>query len=219
MPNLEELYLEGSFPPRPIRPVSIANHRNLKSFTYASAFLNSFPDLPRTLEHLRFESSIIIATPQGNPLSRFTRLRSATFAEFMFLRAEMLEGLLSNTKGILTRFTVRWCSEIEQNHLEPLMRKGLFKSITHLDIAGTVGVTDAITPTIIKTMPNLKVLDISRTKVTGLTIKQFADAQIPKLEKIIVHPVSIDAVEYAIRLGIQIVRSYTPPAAETRNQY
>jgi hypothetical protein len=52
------------------------------------------------------------------------------------------------------------------------------------------------------------VLDLSRTHITGITLKDLADSEKVKIEKFSAKncatPLSLDAVEYALRRGIRI---------------
>ncbi|TPX22800.1 hypothetical protein DIZ76_014679 [Coccidioides immitis] len=204
MPNLEELHFEGA-PSSPwAQAISLSDYSSLKKFTYMRIYLHGLLVLPVTLEYLRLEHCTFAPPLQGNPLGQFSRLKSAIFQFCYPLSPDMLETILVNNEKTLTHLTISWCSDLAQEHLEPLITRGLFRSITHLDISGVIGVNDAITPLIINNMPNLKVLNLSATRISGLTIKQLVDAETPKIEKIVVGTVSRDAIEYGLSRNIQV---------------
>ncbi|WEW59835.1 hypothetical protein PRK78_005316 [Emydomyces testavorans] len=208
MPNLEVLSLAIHVPSQFfMQAVSIPTHPKLQKFTYKNLYLQAPPKLPSTLEHLLFENVIIKSPPQTNPLSHFSNLKTAVFWTINLLMPDILESLVSQNKETLTHLSIRWCSGIAADDLEPLMVKGLFHSINTLDIAGIRNVTDATTPIIIANMPNLKTLDLSGTRITGFTVKQLADAENPKLERLIVPQIGMDAIEYGRSRHIQITRS------------
>nr|KMM69414.1 leucine Rich Repeat domain-containing protein [Coccidioides posadasii RMSCC 3488] len=204
MPNLEELHFEGA-PSSPwAQAISLSDYSSLKKFTYMRIYLHGLLVLPVTLEYLRLEHCTFAPPLQGNPVGQFSRLKSAIFQFCYPLSPDMLESLLVNNERTLTHLTISWCSDLAQEHLEPLITRGLFRSITHLDISGVIGVNDAITPLIINNMPNLKVLNLSATRISGLTIKQLVDAETPKIEKIVVDTVSRDAIQYGLSRNIQV---------------
>ncbi|KMU91208.1 hypothetical protein CIHG_09020 [Coccidioides immitis H538.4] len=128
------------------------------------------------LEELHFEGAPSSPWAQAISLSDYSSLKKFTYMRIY------LHGLL------VLPVTLEYL-RLDIAHSPPPLQ-GPTWSITHLDISGVIGVNDAITPLIINNMPNLKVLNLSATRISGLTIKQLVDAETPKIEKIVVGTVS-----------------------------
>ncbi|KAI1925716.1 hypothetical protein LOZ65_002758 [Ophidiomyces ophidiicola] len=212
LPNLEELRL---FPIGLIDPVRMPDHPRLKLFQYSNARLAKLPDLPKTLEYLYVDQTIVYRGSQDDSFGLVTDLKSAEFSQFSGFTPTILKDILSNNKS-LTQLSIRWCSEILFEDLDCLMREGLFESITHLDIAGITNVNDAIAPLILENMPKLEVLDLSHTKITGLTVKQFCDSETPKLRKLSTDHIGLDVVEYASSRDVQYVTRISSKECDVR---
>lgn len=136
----------------------------------------------------------------------FTCLESAWIEDCSAVTPALLRVLVSRNKATLKRLCLRWCPNIYREHIEPLMLKGLLEGVTTLSLRAILDVDDSLTPVIIETMPNLKVLDLHDTKITGYTLKQLADAKSPRLETFHVPRVSLDAIEYARSRNIKVLR-------------
>jgi F-box/TPR repeat protein Pof3 len=173
--------------------------------------LDDFPELPQSLEYISLSqcrasqrhmfSSAVEATTLPNLKTAILNGSNVPSYEFLF-------GLLTNLKAPLAHLDVEGCPNIWKEGLQRLMLEGHLSTLTDLNIAGLAGIDDSLTPVIIDNMPNLKVLDLSRTHITGITLKDLADSEKVKIEKFSAKncatPLSLDAVEYALRRGIRI---------------
>ena len=173
--------------------------------------LIDLPELPPSLEHISLsqchlpEGSIFSSILEGKALPNLKTaiLNASNIASYQFL-----VDLLVNSEAPLAHLDVEGCPNIWKEALQQLMSEGHFSMLTDLNIAGLAGIDDSLTPVIIDAMPNLEVLDLSNTRITGITLKDLADAEKVKIKKLsaknCASPLSPDAVEYALRRGIRL---------------
>lgn len=75
------------------------------------------------------------------------------------------------------------------------------------------GIDDLSVKNLSAMFPNLQILDLSQTRITGCTIRMFADARndesaVGKLDSLIIKgcdDVSRDAIDYGRQMGLKIV--------------
>jgi hypothetical protein len=173
--------------------------------------LVDLPELPQSLEHISLsqcllpESSVFSSILEGKTLPN---LKTAIFNSSNVATYQFLVDFLTNSKAPITHLDVESCPNIWKEELQRLMLEGYLSMLTDLNIAGLAGIDDSLTPVIINTMPKLEVLDLSNTHITGITLKDLADAEKVKIKKLsaknCASPLSLDAVEYALRRGIRL---------------
>lgn len=173
--------------------------------------LVDWPELPQSLEYISLSQCALESRHIfGNILEgkNLPNLKTAIFSGSKIPSYEFLAHFLTNSKASLTHLDLESCPNIFQEELQRLMLEGHLSMLTDLNIAGLAGINDNITPIIIDTMPNLKVLDLSNSHVTGISLKDLADAERVKIDKLSAKncssPLSLDAVEYALRRGIRL---------------
>lgn len=87
------------------------------------------------------------------------------------------------------------------------------KELTELGVACMAGMDDLFAKRLSEMLPNLRILDLSQTRITGCTIRMFADARndelaVEKLDALIIKgcdDVSRDAIDYGRQMGLKIV--------------
>lgn len=87
------------------------------------------------------------------------------------------------------------------------------KELTEVGVACMADMDDINVAHLWAKLPNLKVLDLSQTRITGCTIRMFADiraeeAGAAKLDTLIIKgcdDVSRDAIDYGRQMGLKIV--------------
>lgn len=88
------------------------------------------------------------------------------------------------------------------------------KSMSELALTQCRDMDDEVTPSIVTMLPALKVLDLSATSITGVTIRLLADqrksesTEMAKLDCLVVRgcgEVSRDAVAYGREKGLRVV--------------
>lgn len=89
------------------------------------------------------------------------------------------------------------------------------QEVTDLNISCMDGFEDNIADDILQLLPKLKVLDVSRSRITGCFIKALADARTSRdgttasVDRLIIkdcEAISSDAVAYGRAKGMEIVR-------------
>ncbi|KAK2796843.1 hypothetical protein FQN50_009404 [Emmonsiellopsis sp. PD_5] len=211
MPGLEEFNLifpkEGEFATQDVPKIS--NLPNLKQLRLRAVPLDSFPELPESLEHLSLSRSELdhgAFTPNLSDMA--PNLQTLNISHFRYTELHTFLPAFIAPKFSLTRLNFERCHLLLPECLVALMIRGNFKNVTHLNIASLPEIGESFINTIIHTMPHLKELDISRTQVKEYSARALIDSDLLQIEKLIIHgteePFSRDFLEYAKRKGVEI---------------
>ncbi|KAJ5606868.1 Tetratricopeptide-like helical [Penicillium hordei] len=228
-PNLEELGLiweparsqSYQFDPvqgkEPLPPIRILD---LRGAAVRHVF---YSILPSSLETLRlFSGSIEIShlgrnmlTPGENELPN---LKTLIFNDTPWVNRSTLSLFLLHSKAPLRTLHVNLCHNINSEDFINILNDpdGVnpeLKELTDVGVACMAGMDDWGVGNLSAVLPNLKVLDLSQTRITGCTIRMFADARndesaVEKLDGLIIRgcdDVSRDAIDYGRQMGLKIV--------------
>jgi F-box/TPR repeat protein Pof3 len=187
---------------------------------------NFYSILPDTLQTLRFYSGSIenpavggfggnFLTPGENELPNLTTL---TFNDTPWINLVTLSLFLLHSKAPLRTLQVNLCHNIKGLDFlklisDPDGANTELENITELGVACMADMDDINVGHLWATLPHLKVLDLSQTKITGCTIRMFADTRFEdsataKLDALIIKgcdDVSRDAIDYGRSMGLRIV--------------
>ncbi|CAG7917332.1 unnamed protein product [Penicillium olsonii] len=187
---------------------------------------NFYSILPGTLRTLRFYSgsieNLVVGGFGGNFLTpsenKLPNLSTLVFNDTPWVHADTLALFLLHSKASLRNLHVSFCHNINARGFLSLLDdpRGMnpeLRNITELGVACMADMDDTNAGHLWATLPKLKILDLSQTKITGCTIRMFADAQsddqaATKLESLIIKGcdnVSRDAIDYGRSMGINIV--------------
>ncbi|PGH14560.1 hypothetical protein AJ80_05880 [Polytolypa hystricis UAMH7299] len=216
IPNLEELYLESHPEQTWHGAVDLSSLRSLRRFELRAVNFPTYPELPASMEHISFSRCKLDPWP-GVPvgiLNPAPNLKSLTLNLFSGATEGILEPLLFEPPLALSILDLERCWGLWIDDLKYHITSGHFNSVTELSIGGKGDITDKLTPFIIDNMPNLKVIDVSETNITGFTVQSLVDTDKLNIENIIAHnlsfPFSRDVVKYAKKRGVQVLASNTP---------
>ncbi|KXG51865.1 Tetratricopeptide-like helical [Penicillium griseofulvum] len=227
-PNLEEFrLLWDPAQPRSYRfdPVQEGQHlpplRTLE--LCGAAIVHTFYSiLPTSLETLRlFSGSMdpprlgIFLTPGQNQLPN---LKTLVFNDTPWINPSTLSLFLLHSKAPLRTLHVNLCHNIDAhtfiNILLDVKRENpALQQITEVGVVCMPGMDDGSIGYLWAALPNLKILDLSQTRITGCAIRMIADVRnnetdSPKVEGLIIKgcdDVSRDAIEYGRQMGLKIV--------------
>ena len=180
---------------------------------------NFYSILPTSLETLRlFSGSIQIGgnmTPGENELPN---LKTLVFNDTPWVNRATLSLFLLHSKAPLRTLHVNLCYNINSEEFinilnDPDGANPELKNLTDVGVACMLGMDDWSVGNLSAVLPNLKILDLSQTRITGCTIRMFADARndesaVEKLDGLIIKGcdgVSRDAVDYGRQMGLKIV--------------
>jgi F-box/TPR repeat protein Pof3 len=187
---------------------------------------NFYSILPNTLQFLRFYSGSIenpvvggfggnFLTPGENALPNLSTL---VFNDTPWINLETLSLFLLHSKAPLRTLQVNLCHNMRgQDFLnlisDPDGANPELANITDLGVACMADMDDINVGHLWAMLPHLKVLDVSQTKITGCTIRMFADARnedsaTAKLDTLIMKgcdDVSRDAIDYGRNMGLRIL--------------
>ncbi|CAG8309366.1 unnamed protein product [Penicillium salamii] len=231
-PNLEELRLlweparSRSYRFDPVQDGETLPSLRVLDLRGAAVQHNFYSILPSTLRTLRFYSGSIenpavggfggnFLTPAENKLPKMSTL---VFNDTPWVNIDTLSLFLLHSKASLRTLQVSFCHNINARDFlnllyDPQRMNPELANITELGVACMADIDDISVGHLWATLPKLKVLDLSQTKITGCTIRMFADAQgddqtTIKLESLIIKgcdDVSRDAIDYGRSMGINII--------------
>lgn len=208
-PNLEELYVFDRECCNPHGIFQISGLTRLRRFGMLEVPMIYWPTMPESLEHFSFSRSrVLYMEPRDDPLSELPNLRSVVLHNFAVPHFRNLEYILSRpATSLWTYLDLERIKELSGDVIRDLMLSGNFRSLSYLNISRIAEVDDRLTPVMIEQMPNLEVLDISFSSITGITIRRLVDSEL-NIKKIgarhLDTPLSRDAIDYAEKRGVQI---------------
>ncbi|KAJ5951720.1 Tetratricopeptide-like helical [Penicillium vulpinum] len=227
-PNLEELRLIWD-PAQPrsyqFDPVGEEEHLpplRILELWGAAVKLTFYSILPTSLETLRMFSGSIdtpnsanLFIPRNNELPN---LKTLELNDTPWANNATLSLFILHSKAPLRTLRVNLCHKIKSEDFLNIINDpdGInpeLKELTELGVVGMAGMDDWSVRNLWAVLPNLKILDLSQTRITGCTIRMFADARneesaTVKLDGLILKgcdDVSRDAIDYGRQMGLKIV--------------
>lgn len=179
--------------------------------------------LPASLESLRlFSGSVEAPHLGGNMLTpgenELPNLKTLIFNDTPWVNHSTLSLFLLHSKAPLRTLHVNFCHNINSEDFINIVNDSdganpELKELTDVGVACMAGMDDWGVGNLSAVLPNLKILDLSQTRITGCTIRMFADARteesvIEKLDGLIIKGcdgVSRDAIDYGRQMGLKIV--------------
>lgn len=179
--------------------------------------------LPNSLETLRLFSGSIGPTHLGRGTlspgqNKLPNLKTLIFNDTPWVNHSTLAIFLLHSQAPLRTLHVNLCHNMDSAVLTEILYmldefNPELKELTELGVACMAGMDDSFVKRLSEVLPNLKILDLSQTRITGCTIRMFADARndelaIEKLDALIIKGcdnVSRDAIDYGRQMGLKIV--------------
>ncbi|KKA18526.1 Leucine Rich Repeat domain protein [Rasamsonia emersonii CBS 393.64] len=189
LPNLEELSLRcgaedvhsGYF----VELESLFHPRLRKlSLSYLELIGNMF--LPSTLEHLSIQSCKLHDV-EDNTVHSYRQLPNLTtlvLDDFAWVTPSRLASLLSPDKSVLRVLEVKNCFKISGSDIARLASgTRALKGVQTLTLEGMYHLDDATVRQLLESMPELRILNIPHTAVSGVTIKSIVDMRVAEKER------------------------------------
>ena len=219
-PNLRQLTLKGwDNDRRDVVDFSLLTH--LESLDIVAFMFEYLPPLPSSLRSLHLgdcsymdfsdeRSQFSIAAANLGNLQAFSI--SGDPLKFAFRDMEtLLQPSISKLKRLVFRNLQR-CSSVGNDDygIYELLSAGHFQDLRYLDLSRStaVGKTGEMIAT---KFPSLVYLDLSYTPVSGVGVKALVMKEGEKLEKLVLQHcknVSVDAVDYARAMGVNVVYNF-----------
>ncbi|CAP96121.1 Pc21g12240 [Penicillium rubens Wisconsin 54-1255] len=228
-PNLEELGLvwdparAQSYRFDPVQEEQHLPPLRILDLRGAAVQHNFYSILPASLESLRlFSGSVEAPHLGGNMLTpgenELPNLKTLVFNDTPWVNHSTLSLFLLHSKAPLRTLHVNFCHNINSEDFINILNDSdganpELKELTDVGVACMAGMDDWGVGNLSAVLPNLKVLDLSQTRITGCTIRMFADARteesvVEKLDCLIIKGcdgVSRDAIDYGRQMGLKIV--------------
>jgi len=175
------------------------------------SFSNADGHFPSDLEYLRIHACVADIDVDSFPGPHLANLKTLVLSDVNWLHARNLKQLISNTDGSLRALWLDSCMWVG-NELNEIMQD-YFDNITELSLSRVPKVGDTLVDHVVTFMPDLKVLYLSYTDISGRAIKMLADARMTgdekrtRIDRLYVkgcEGVSSDAVAYGRARGIEI---------------
>ncbi|KAJ5128369.1 hypothetical protein N7526_006535 [Penicillium atrosanguineum] len=199
-PNLEELRLDWD-PPR---------YQQIFTQHYEGVLSAAPP-----LEYLRIVGGKSTPMVLDALESNLPNLNTVIFLDAGFVTGEILATFLIGTQAPIQTVLIDECFNVSAADLKAILamkhHNPNFK-LSELSLSHTRDVNDAFVRFIFEMAPDVKVLNLSHTRITGVTIRMCADARTTtdgvKLDRLFVRgceDVSSDAVAYGRERGLEVI--------------
>lgn len=171
-------------------------------------------ELPSSVEYFRVHGGTSQSSrPFGASSTSLQRLSTLILIDVAWAKLSTLQVLLRDGEVPLQVLHLDCCFGLTGPELVEFSQTGKLDSLTELNVQNMAGVDDRIVETLTSRMPDLKVLNLSATGVTGVTIKKLVEARASpgpntiKISRVYVkncEEVSWDAITYGRARGIEI---------------
>ncbi|KAJ5180841.1 hypothetical protein N7492_004051 [Penicillium capsulatum] len=176
------------------------------------------PLLPENINYLHVSESAANGPGPLPPTTNFPKLHSLLFDDCRWLTPRMLDAFFLASSPTITTLRIAECSKIDADDVEHMLKQPLeheqrFQSLSNLALVHTAGFDDNKSRLVLKICHGLKMLNLSRNPITGITVRLFADAlassdQVAKLDYLVIRQcedVSWDAIQYGRTKGLQVI--------------
>lgn len=233
-PNLQELRLDWDPPiyrpwlffPPPSHfdeeedeiPIQLPPLRRLElnGLTISSNFCSI---LPSTLMHLSLRGGSAVQGTHFDGVQKLERLATLMMKDAPWVNAATANAIVCDTQAPLRVLHIDECFNFTSNDFKILfhdmkMRNPDALELTELSLVQLQGSDDEFIKATCTQLKKLKILNLSKTSITGCTIRDLADAklsgssELPTLDRLYVRGcerVSSDAVAYGRERGLEII--------------
>ncbi|CAL5869272.1 uncharacterized protein PFLUO_LOCUS3500 [Penicillium psychrofluorescens] len=220
-PNLEELRLNWNPPnldpyffTQLSRGGALPPLRRL-SLTGVSIGESFYADLPTTIEYLYLEGGMYSNFGTDDTGKTLPNLHTLMLVDLKWLTSHTLNAFLVQAQAPVQTLHVTDCVHLTgQEFLHVMKNAAPDVKLTELSIFHMFNVDDTVARYLHTHLPDLKILNLSFTNITGCSIRMFADARASdsregaRLERLRVQgceEVSSDAVAYGRERGLEII--------------
>ncbi|KAJ5895577.1 hypothetical protein N7495_007268 [Penicillium taxi] len=216
IPNLDQFHLP------PIRHLALVGHKLHQVF---------FHLLPKSLEVLKISGGVQPHMRQDTPAVGFCpKLRDLKLINLRSIDGSPrspFSSFLDLSSGCLRTLHLEGCIQLPCDQFLKIVKSkpAIVERLTDLSIISSPTCDDNFCSALV-IFKSLKYLDVSRSSITGCTLRLFADARVsddesvPKLDKLVIEAcenISSDAIDYARSKGLTVVvQSWTWQTMSTR---
>ncbi|MCJ1234631.1 hypothetical protein MMC14_002592 [Varicellaria rhodocarpa] len=209
IPQIHELSLPGWRPSDRSSFLDISSLTHLSSLNLSGLVQTDFPRLPPSLRildmtdcnTLEFDLAITEINLATFPLPN---LISVTLPFARNISLAVIHLLFEPNKGKLTKLDIGGATfNID---VSELITAGYLAEVTELRLRNRL-VNDTVAKKLALNLPKLKILDVSLTEITGVGVKALCLKKGARLEKLNLdhcEKVSVDAVEWARKRGVEV---------------
>lgn len=210
IPNIQSLELE-KFDLGDAVPLDLRELKSLEVVQLKDSSLKRLPLLPLTLKHLCLNDNLRLSNVQGE--NCHLPLLEILECENTGLNDKLIVTMLKNSPNLKR---VHIGSRLVGDYAAAHHDFPLCESIEELGVK-CLQYDEKDFIRMVGKCPNLKTLDISCTKITGVAVKRFVDQGLTSLDIDDCSKISSDAVEYARGKGVGVMFSFAAARAAFRD--
>jgi F-box/TPR repeat protein Pof3 len=186
IPNLEELSLRWNSSHFHRYPFSLtaAGLPKLRRLHLTRMDVTPGMVLPPTLEYLRFDGCTVTPFFNKDPPLKLPNLHSLIIETSYLVHLYALRTLLDASGEALRYLHFDSGDVTEDTTFETVIEATATKGLREFSVAYMSGFTDSHVRTILNSMPELKVLRVPYTDVTGCSIKAIVEARLASLKEV-----------------------------------
>lgn len=182
----------------------------LRTLQFSRTRLQLLPKLSSTIHHLHLSGTSLNFRRLGSSEvlqdCNMRELETLDLSINHLLTYPALQILLNPSKGKLKELDLSYCGQIDEAAIHGLIISGYLDGIVDLRLSHS-DVDDFTAETLARSCPQLKRLDLSSTKISGVGVKSLVQKPQGMIEELYLNNctgVNIDAVEYAKAKGIYV---------------
>ncbi|EAW10918.1 Leucine Rich Repeat domain protein [Aspergillus clavatus NRRL 1] len=223
-PQLEELRLNWS--PRIFTSyrlgINLEDFARLRRLDLGGIYVGAEFGLPSDLEYLRIRGGTGLVggalVHREFPFAyeepfELSSLHTLILSDVPWATSYTVQHFCTVAKAPLKTLHLDSCFRINGAQIADLVRMDSMKELQEFNVAHIAGIDDKVAVVMVQELVSLKALDLSYTRISGCTIKAFADARasdgkVAKVERIFAKccdEVSSDAIAYGRARGIEII--------------
>lgn len=206
---------ENEVPPPPVQFPPL-RRLELNGLTIGSNFCSI---LPTTIQYLSLKGGSSRSTADFFDTQRLEKLSTLMLKDAGWVNVNTATFMICGTQAPLRVLHIDECFNLSDGCFMEVLRYAsehnpeIF-NLTELSLVQMQGFDDAFMKRVCVQFPKLKVLNLSKTRITGCTIRDLADArsnessELPSLDRLFVRgceSVSSDAIAYGRERGLEVI--------------
>lgn len=220
IPNVRTLTLIDCDISHRLPQVDMSQCKHLESLRFGWPCSPRLPLLPPSLRHLNLDKHKCLflgnneddegvdgnLEPLDLPLLESFDCRQTTIISTTIVTRTIMKSIQA---GRLTKLFIGEGSEKWVYHPRDDVGYPASDSVRELSVA-SMAVSEARIRALVALYPNVRKLDVSKTKITGVAIKEFVSMGVTHLRCVDCYDTSPDAIDFARAQGVVVEARYTP---------
>ena len=212
IPNIHTLSVQGWLVPSSLaQTIDFAKLHQLQNLDISRLFMIAPLYVPSTLRS--FVMTNCTFPRISIPALSLPHLIRLSLAGWNELLLSELQACLIANKGKLTHLDIGGCVGLSNANIKEIITQNYLEGIENL-VLKSCNVDDEIATLMARNLPRLQKLDVSNSKITGVGVKALVDGLKGKLEHLCLdgcYSTNIDAVKLAREMGVNVAYGFPDP--------